>query len=87
MDVEGVARELRRLNGDHPIFNPARSPDTQATVWIVWSAGENLIRKWEEQAQKRTRGAQEQQKAAESTSTIGGRSQDMQDFIGRPSIE
>ena len=80
MDVEGVARELRRLNEPPPPFNPERDEHSQVLEWQAWSAGEMLVVKWEEQASKRTAGAEERKKAARSTSTTGPRSRD---YIGR----
>lgn len=76
MEVSAVVQELRDLNGRPPVFNPARDKEQQITDWIAWSAGETLARKFDEQCSKRTAGAQEEAKAARSTSTGGIRAKD-----------
>ena len=81
MDVTSVVQELRALNGPVPVFNPARDPEQQSTAWIMWSAGQTLIDKWEEQCNKRTAGAENKAKSAASTSMTPIRSMD---YIRRP---
>ena len=82
MDVDSVAREFRELNGPHPVFSGvADRRGKEELEWVLWSAGENLVRKWEEQCRKRTEGAQE--KGAKSTSMKPLRSLD---YLGRAQI-
>lgn len=80
MEVDEVVRELRRLNGSAPLFNPKRASEQQISEWLAWSAGDALASKFEEQCSKRTAEAGKKAKAARSISTDGPRARD---FITR----